>query len=78
MDRVWGDARFISNPVHNNGDGWSGVELHCIRRGERKTVARVLFWDAMGSFFIETLGTDIPVDIAEALVAEAKATVRTG
>jgi hypothetical protein len=39
-------------------------------------VARVVFWDAVGDFFLETFNTEIPVQLAEDLIAEAKATIK--
>ena len=33
-------------------------------------------WDACGQFFLESFNTDIPVVVAEKLIAEAKATIK--
>jgi hypothetical protein len=40
-------------------------------------VARILFWDASGQFCFETFDTDLPLEIVEQIIAEAKATIKT-
>ena len=53
------------------------LELHMTRKdGTVERVARVVFWDAYGAFFVETFGHQIPVVIAEELMIEAKATIK--
>lgn len=39
-------------------------------------VARVVFWDACGQFYVETFQTDVPLDIFEEVIAEAKTAIR--
>ena len=63
--------------MDDNKEGYSALELHATRKdGQPKRVARVVFWDAYGDFFFETFNTDIPVVVAEQLVAEAKVTIK--
>lgn len=78
MNRDYGsNMRFTTSCVDDKEKGYAGVELYCTSSGERKRVARVIFWDASGQFFIETFNSDLPLVIVEELIAEAKATVKT-
>jgi hypothetical protein len=37
-----------------------------------------VFWDAAGSFFLETTGVELPLDVVEECIAEARAAIKTG
>jgi hypothetical protein len=79
MDRVFSIYRYTTRLVHDDKEGSSVVDLYAARKdAATKRVARVVFWDAYGDFFLETFGAQIPVVIAQELVAEAKATIKTG
>jgi hypothetical protein len=43
--------------------------------GTRARVTTMTFWDAMGQFFVETFG-DVPLEILEQLIQEAKGAIR--
>jgi hypothetical protein len=49
-----------------------------IQDGNSTHIARILFWDACGQFFVETLGSDVPLTILEELIEEARSTIKTG
>jgi hypothetical protein len=57
-------------------EGYEGFELQRVQDGNTALVARILFWDATGQFWVETLGTDIPLTVMEELIAEAKENVK--
>ena len=76
MNRDWAGSRYTTLPVSNNKDGYSGLELYIASKDEKKRVARILFWDASGEFFFETFNTELPLNIVEELIAEAKTTVK--
>jgi hypothetical protein len=80
MDRNYARYRYTTKMVRDGQEGFAAVELHRALSGapadSEKRVARVVFWDAEGQFSIETFGEDVPLDIAEDLIAEAKAQVR--
>lgn len=78
MNRDYGNANYTGLPVENRLVGYAGLNLFRTINGEKSHVVRILYWDASGQFFIETLHTDIPLEIAMELITEAKATVRTG
>ena len=46
-----------------------------MRDGTETVAARVIFWDAMGHYYIETIGEDLPLVVAEQLIAETKARI---
>ena len=76
MEWDYAEHRYSTKLVADNRDGFAGLELHrTLRRDPAdapKRVAQVVFWDAAGQFFIETFGTDIPVAVAERLIAEVR------
>ncbi len=79
MNRDYGEWHFTTSQVIDTTDGYSGIELHRksrITQTDTLRVARILFWDACGQFFFETFNADIPVEIVEDLIAEAKATIK--
>jgi hypothetical protein len=78
MDRRFGEARYTSTLVKDDVDGFVGYELMRVQDGDGTLIARVLYWDACGQFFVHMVGSDVPLGILEELIAEAKATVKTG
>ena len=76
MNRQFGDTRFWTQYVEDRNDGYAGLRLHRERFGRTAVAAKVLYWDATGQFFVETLDGDVPSDIIEAVIAEAKERVR--
>lgn len=76
MDFRYADGAFSMAFVHDEKEGYAGIELYRTDNG-RVRVARVLYWDPSGQFFVETFGTDIPLALMERLVDEAKVRVRT-
>jgi hypothetical protein len=77
MDRQYGIFRYTTRLVHDNTEGHAALELHATRKdGDPKRVARVVFWDAYGDFFFETFNADVPVVVAEQVIAEAKDAIK--
>jgi hypothetical protein len=77
MDRQYGIFRYTTRLAHDNKEGYPALELDATRKdGDTKRVARVVFWDAYGDFFVETFNAQVPTLVAEQLVAEAKATIK--
>jgi len=72
MNREHGDARFTSRKVEDRAEGFVGFDLLRSHRGHDTCVARVLFWGACGQFSVETLGTDVPLEVLEEVIAEAR------
>jgi len=75
----WADSSYATKRIEDNKAGFAGLELHRTSRdGQMSRVATIIFWDAMGQFFLETHGTDLPVGVVEWLIAEAKAAIAIG
>ena len=76
MDRDYGVAHYTTQFFEDAKAGCAGMELYRATGGITERVARVIFWDASGQFFIETFNSDLPLTLAEELISEAKASVR--
>ncbi|QDU21158.1 hypothetical protein [Urbifossiella limnaea] len=76
MDFTWGRARYTSRKIKDVQQGYEGFELVRQQDGADLRVASVVFWDATGQFWVETFGTDIPLQVLEELIAETKEKVR--
>ena len=72
MDRQFADGRFWTVYVEDKTDGFAGLRLHRERLGKTTVAAEVIFWDAAGQYFVQTFNGDVPVEIIEAVIAEAK------
>lgn len=59
-------------------EGSTAFELNQTSDKDRNTkrVARVVVWDAFLDFFFETFGSQIPVVVAEELLAEAGSAIK--
>jgi len=75
MNRQYANSNYTTTFVNDLKEGFAGLELMRTSKGKTEQVARIIFWDAMGQFFIETLGVDLPLAIVEELIAEAKVVV---
>ena len=71
MKYVHGQYVFESEQVLDRVDGYSGVLLFRVTNDSRTQVASVLFWDAMGQYML-CLGSDMPLDVVQQLIAETK------
>lgn len=77
MDRPHGRDRFWTTPPVNDREaGSTSLRLHRDSEGRSVIAAEVVFWDALGQYFLETFNGDVPLDIIEALIAEAKDKIR--
>ena len=77
MDRDYGNARYKSRFVSDNRQGFAGLELNCKCGSEQACVARLLYWDSCGRFYFETFSSQIPLEIVEELISEAKSKIKT-
>ena len=75
MDRQFGVYRFWTSRIEDRDEGWAGLNLHRQEGEQTAVAARVIFWDACGQWYVETLNGDAPVEIIEDLIAEAKALI---
>jgi len=76
MNRSHGDAIFTTSFIEDAALGFAGFELDRMRDGKPERVATIVFWDAMGQFYIETFG-EVPLKILEELIEETRAAIPT-
>jgi len=76
MNRDYSNAHYNTLSSNDRKEGYAALELYRTIKGEKKRVARIIFWDASGQFFLETFNVELPLEIVEELIAEAKATIK--
>jgi hypothetical protein len=76
LDRHYGDARYTSVLIEDRAEGSVGYGLVRIQQGVSRQMARILYWDASGQFAVEIPGGEVPLEVLEELIAEAKATIK--
>lgn len=76
MNRKNGTAIYSTEIVVDREAGSAGVALYRETNGKRECAARLLFWDASGQFGFQTF-TEIPLDVVEELIVEAKQAINT-
>jgi hypothetical protein len=74
MKRKYGAEEYTSSFIEDRAQGFGGYELLRVENGKEHRVATVIFWDAMGQYFVGTFG-DVPLVILEALIAETRAAI---
>ena len=77
MNTEHGHSRYWTTRVEDRTDGCAGVRLHHESFGRSSDAAEIIFWDATGGFTIKTLNGDVPVEVIEALITEARTTIKT-
>ena len=78
MKKTWNGAEYLTQLVSDNDEGWIALELHRTEKWRSVLAARVVFWDAVGQFSLEVLVDELPLNIVEELIAEAKERIRVG
>lgn len=77
MNRQVGQHRFTTvPPVIDMTDGFTALRLYREQDGRSTICAEVVYWDACGQYVMETFDGDVPVEVIEELIAEAKALIR--
>src|SRR5687767_5440059 len=72
METQFGHERYWTKVIEDRSAGSVGLRLHRERFGKTAVAAEVIFWDASGTYFVQTLDGDVPIEIIERVVAEAK------
>ena len=76
MTRRHGKDIYTTTQFSERDAGSAGVELYCETNGRQKPVARVVFLDAAGQFYLEVQGIGIPLNVVEELIAESKQAIK--
>ncbi|ODA30312.1 hypothetical protein A6X21_00020 [Planctopirus hydrillae] len=73
MNQKHGIHRFWTEPIEVNCKA-GNTTLRLYRETENRVTvaAEVVFWDAVGQYYLETLNGDLPLEIIEELIIEAK------
>jgi hypothetical protein len=72
MERRFGHTRDWTVFVEDRKEGFAGYRLHAESFGKTYIAADVVYWDARGQYFVRTINQDVPVEIIEDVIAEAK------
>jgi hypothetical protein len=75
MNRTWANVHYVTNLARDDQEGWIAVELTRREGATSERIARVVFWDAEGQLSFEMSAKEIPLNIVEELIAEAKQTI---
>ncbi len=76
MKRSHAGVTYVSWPESDNREGWTAVALY--KDDATHPVMRVVFWDAVGQFVLESVAGEVPLVVVEALIEEAKAQIQVG
>ena len=77
MDCQNGRNRFATIPlVVDCTDGFTALRLCETLNGNTTICAEIVFWDTCGQFVLQTFGKEVPLEIIEELIAEAKEKIK--
>ena len=77
LNRQHGRHRFTTiPPVIDRKEGFTALRLYREQDGCSYRCAEVVYWDACGQYFMETFDGDVPIDIIEELITEAKELIK--
>jgi len=77
MDIQHGHEHYWTTRVEDRKGGSVGYQLLRERFGQTVAVAQTTFWDAAGSFHFNTFNSeDVPVEIVEAAIREAREQIK--
>lgn len=77
MNTHHGHEHYWTELFENAKDGCIGYRLHRERFGKTTAAAEVVFWDASGGFTVRTIDGDVPVEIIQAAIDEARKEIKT-
>lgn len=76
MRKHWKTALYSTELASDPEDGWIALQLHREADGESSVVARIVFWDAEGQFVLETSNNELPLNIVEEFINEARTMIK--
>ncbi len=77
MKREYSHYFFDTEVEENSTEGWVAVKLFRTTGKARIHAASITYWDAMGQCSLNNFAGEIPLDIIEEFIAEAKARLST-
>jgi hypothetical protein len=77
LERQHGRHHFVTIPlVIDCTDGFTALRLNETVNGITTICAEVVYWDACGQFVLQTFGKEVPLEIIEELITEAREKIR--
>ena len=77
MHRKHEDHLYTTRLTNDRKNGCAFLELCRTSNGEEKLVAKIIFWDAAGQFFLESVVDELPLDVVQEFIVEARAAIKT-
>ena len=77
MQKQWKSALYSTELTVNHEEGWAALRLHKQAGGQDSVVAKIIFWDAEGQFVLEPSSAELPLNVVEDFISEARATIKT-
>ena len=77
LERQHGRHLFTTEPLFiDRTDGFTAIRLFDTLNGEKAICAEIVYWDACGQFLLNTLGREVPLEIIEDFIGEAKEKIK--
>ena len=77
LDRQYGRHRFVTvPPVTDRAEGFTAIRLLETVNEQTTMCAEIIYWDANGQFSLTTFARQVPTEIIEELIAEAKEKIK--
>ena len=71
------NVQYVTCLFNDATEGFAALELNATSEGESRQIGRITFWDAAGQFYIEMTGPEIPLEVLEKFIVEAKRVIQT-
>jgi len=78
MNFVFCNISYSTRAFDDSIAGCAGLELLGTTGGKTTQIGKITFWDATGQFVIELKATEVPLEVLERFIAEAKVAIPTG
>jgi len=78
MNFAFSNVEYSTRAFDDAKAGCAGLELFGTVGGQTIHIGKITFWDAMGRFVIELKADEIPLEVVERFIAQAKAAIPTG
>jgi hypothetical protein len=77
MNFVFCNISYSTRAFDDSNAGCAGLELLGMIGGKITLLGKITFWDATGQFVIELEATEVPLEVLERFIAEAKTAIPT-
>jgi hypothetical protein len=79
MEITWADTVYEGVVGEDNEGGWTSLDIYArstrYASSERTLSFRIVYWDAVGSFYFEPHAKEVPVDVVAEAIRVAKQTI---